>query len=348
MAKNQVQAQSQNQAKSTQSSLLISEIKDGVVVLRDGSLRAVILASAINFDLMSRQEQDAVEFSYQGFLNSLHFPVQIVIRSQRIDLDAYIENLTKLRANQDNELLGILMDDYITNIKALVEEANIMDKQFYVVVPFFPPVVSKSSFLSDLASIFKSKEVVTVGEGEFQQYKTELGQRVQLVASGLAQMGIRAIPLNTQELVELYYTVYNPDVAVNQKLIDARQMQTASVTRGPRPGETEATPPRPRVETAAESAQPAPITQPEPAATQPQPAPPPPPTPPVTPKPTAPPNSTPPPPAPSPAQTPPSPQPGQRTPPTPSSETTQKPLPPSASSQGPTSPPKSDQPGGTK
>ena len=106
-------------------------------------LRAVILGSAINFDLMSPQEQDAVEFAYQGFLNSLHFPVQIVDQEPKIDLDRYIEKLQALRNEQSNELLGLLMDDYIANIKALVDEVNIMDKQFYIVVPYFPPVDKK-------------------------------------------------------------------------------------------------------------------------------------------------------------------------------------------------------------
>src|SRR6266567_3757652 len=113
---------------STQSSLLISEIKDGVVIMRDGSLRAVILVSAINFDLMSQQEQNSVEFSYQGFLNSLHFPIQICIRSRRIDLDTYMEKLNTRRSEQSNELLGALMDDYIANVKALIDEVHIMDK----------------------------------------------------------------------------------------------------------------------------------------------------------------------------------------------------------------------------
>jgi hypothetical protein len=226
------------ESKSTQSSLLINEIKDGVVVMRDGSLRAVILASAINFDLMSAQEQDAVEFAYQGFLNSLHWPIQIVIKSQRIDLDGYIDKLTQLRDEQDNPLLGDLMDDYIYNIRGLLEEVNIMDKRFYVVVPFFPPLsVTKNNLASNLKSIFKPTNVVTVGQNEFEEYKRELTQRVQQVASGLVQMGIRAIPLNTQELIDLYYASYNPDVAVNEKLIDATDIQTASVTKGPRPGE---------------------------------------------------------------------------------------------------------------
>ncbi len=213
--------------------MLITEIKDGVVVMRDGSLRAVVLTSAINFDLMSTQEQDAVEFAYQGFLNSLHFPVQITIKSQKIDIDGYIDKLTKLRTNQGNSLLADLMDDYIANIKGLVDEVNIMDKQFFVVVPFFPHVdANKANVATGLANIFKPVPVITVTAADFDRAKSELAQRVQLVSSGLAQMGLRAIPLNTQELIDLFYASYNPDVAPNQKLIDPAQLQTASVTKG--------------------------------------------------------------------------------------------------------------------
>lgn len=220
--------------KSTQNSLLISEIRDGVVILRDGSMRSVIMGSAINFDLMSAQEQNAVEFSFQGFLNSLHFPVQIVVASRRIDLDSYIEKLQAKRQEQPNELLAMLMDDYIANIRGLVEEVNIMDKKFYVVVPYNPPVAIKKStnIAGKMQAAFSPAPTVTVGETEFRQYKQELTQRVALVSSGLTQMGIRAIPLNTQELIDLYYGWYNPDVAANEKLIDASQLQTAAVTKG--------------------------------------------------------------------------------------------------------------------
>jgi type IV secretory pathway VirB4 component len=213
--------------------LLINEVKDGVIVLRDGSLRAVVMASAINFDLMSRQEQDSVEFSFQGFLNSLHFPIQIVIKSQKIDLDSYIENLNKLQQGQTNPLLADLMTDYIANIQSLVEEVNIMDKKFFISIPFFPPLaVSKSNVAGSISNLFKPTPTITVSQVDFESYKRELAQRVQLVAGGLNQMGIRAIPLNTQELVDLFYTAYNPDVAPNQKLIDANQFTTAAVMRG--------------------------------------------------------------------------------------------------------------------
>jgi type IV secretory pathway VirB4 component len=227
------QPQNSNQSKSTQNSLLINEIKDGVVVMNDGSLRAVVLASAINFDLMSSAEQDAVEFSYQGFLNSLHFPIQIVVKSQKIDLDSYIESLNKIQLEQSNPLLSELMADYIANIKGLVEEVNIMDKQFYIVVPYFPPLApTRTNIVSGLTAVFKPINVITVSSADYENSKRELTQRVQQVTNGLVQMGVRAIPLNTQELVDLYYTSYNPDVAPNQKLIDSGQLQGPSVTRG--------------------------------------------------------------------------------------------------------------------
>ncbi len=224
-----------NKRPSTQESLLISEIRDGVVVMRDGSLRAVIMASAINFDLMSAAERDAVEYAYQNFLNSLHYPIQILIKSQKIDLDAYITKLQQLRSEQDNDLLALLMDDYITNIKALIEEVNIMDKQFYVVVPFFPPTavsLRSKNIATGLAGVFKKQTITTLGENDFTSFKSELSQRIQQVCGGLSQIGVRNIPLNTQELIDLYYSSYNPDVAQNQKLIDAGQLQTAAVTKG--------------------------------------------------------------------------------------------------------------------
>jgi len=127
------------------------------------------------------------------------------------------------------------MEDYIANIRSLVEEVNIMDKQFYVVIPYFPviPATKKATSLIDnLSAIFKPTPIITVTEEDFHKYKQELSQRMALAANGMSQMGIRAISLGTQELVDLYYSWYNPDVAAHQKLIDTAQLGTPAVTKG--------------------------------------------------------------------------------------------------------------------
>jgi len=249
--------------KSTQSSLIINEIKDGIVIMKDGSLRSVVLTSAINFDLMSQAEQDGAEMAFQSFLNSLHFPIQIVIKSRKIDLDTYMDKLKKNRDDQDNPLLADLMEDYIANVQSLIEEVNIMDKQFFVIIPYFPITApDKANIVQQLGTILKPANVVSVGAADFENSKKELRQRVQLVANGLAQMGLRAIPLNTQELIDLYYTSYNPDVAAQQKLIDTSQLQASSVVRGGEPLEAAPAPVSPS--NAEQLTTPAPAATPEP------------------------------------------------------------------------------------
>ena len=131
---------------STQNTLEIAEIRDGIVILNDGSFRSVVMVKSINFDLMSTSEQESVEFVYQRFLNSLVFPIQIFIRSERIDLRPYIEKLDRIRVQHDNMMLAMLMDDYINFIDVLSQQANIMNKRFYVVVPYFPVINIEKAF----------------------------------------------------------------------------------------------------------------------------------------------------------------------------------------------------------
>lgn len=223
-----------NERISTQKYLMFSEIKDGIVVMRDGSLRMIILGSALNFDLKSQQEQDAIEFSYQGFLNGLHFPIQIIIRSRKIDLGSYIDKLDNIRSNQQNPLLAGLMEEYTENIKALLDEINIMDKEFYVVVPYYVEAVSKDNVTSKVGSIFKPADanVATQTNEQFEKRKRDILQRTNSVAQGLAQLGIRAAVLKTQELIELFYNSYNIDVSQSQRLIKVEDMTTPVVERG--------------------------------------------------------------------------------------------------------------------
>ncbi len=226
-------------ANSTQNSLQIAEIRDGIVIMNDGSYRSVVMVKSINFDLMSAQEQEAVEYSYQGFLNSLYFPIQIFIRSQKVDLQPYIEKLDKIRTEHDNMLLALLMEDYIGYIDSLSQQTNIMDKKFYVVIPFFPVINAQKAlsqsknFLSGLTSLFDNKEQhVVINEADLENAKTELRNRVQSVLSGLLQSGIQGLPLDTQELIELYYDTYNPDTATRQQLKNFNDLSADIITKG--------------------------------------------------------------------------------------------------------------------
>ncbi len=211
---------------STQNTLLIAEIRDGIVIMNDGSYRAVVMARSINFDLMSPEEREAVEFSYQGFLNSLYFDVQIFIRSQKIDMRPYLEKLDKLRTQQENMLIALMTTDYMNYIAALSEQTNIMDKKFYVIVPYNPslsldkPIEASKKVIGGVFDILKPKKqaVITINEGDLEKAKQELKNRVQNIVNGLAQAGVQALPLDTQELIELYYDYYNPDTATRQQL----------------------------------------------------------------------------------------------------------------------------------
>ncbi len=230
---------SKNHPHSTQNSLQIAEIRDGIVIMNDGSFRSVVMVKSVNFDLMSPQEKEAVEFSYQGFLNSLFFPIQIFIRSQKVDLRPYVEKLDKIRAEHDNMLLALLMEDYIAYIDNLSQQTNIMDKKFYVVIPFFPTVevqqaLTKSkNFLGGIGGLLnKSDQHVVINEADLESAKTELRNRVEAVLAGLQQCGVQGLPLDTQELIELYYDTYNPDTATRQQLKDFNNMTADFITKG--------------------------------------------------------------------------------------------------------------------
>ena len=225
-----------DQRASTQNHLMFSEIRDNIVIMRDGSLRMVVMASPLNFDLKSAREQDAIEYAYQGFLNGLHFPVQIIVRSRKIDLENYLTKLETLQAEQENQLLAGLMEDYIYNIRGLLEDVNIMSKHFFVVVPYYVQAVTKDNIVSKIGGLLKPSEDVVQTSADYETHKKDLVQRTSIVAQGLAQMGVRAAVLTTQELVELYYGSYNIEEAQNQPLADTNDLNTPIVERrGPNP-----------------------------------------------------------------------------------------------------------------
>ncbi len=222
---------------STQATLLISELRDNVVIMKDGSFRAVVACKSINFDLMSDVERDGVEYSYQNFLNSLKFTTQILVRSQRVDIGPYIERLSEIRRNNDNMLLGVLMDDYINFIDILSQEANIMDKSFFIVIPYYTSpdaekVLSQTKNFFKSFSKSKAPEVRRIDRATYDKALTELTNRVDTVISGLFQIGINSVRLNTKELAELYYNFNNPDTAVREPLVDFSKLATMYVKKG--------------------------------------------------------------------------------------------------------------------
>lgn len=222
---------------SSQNSLLIAELRDSMTVMNDGSMRAVVACQSINFDLMSDREREAVEYSYQNFLNSLYFPIQISIRSQKVDIGPYLDMLDKLRRDQDNMLLGVLMDDYISFIAALAQETNIMDKSFFIVIPYYPAGDVNSAMTQSrnmLGSLFGSntQQHIKIDEATYDKAKDEMRNRVQTVINGLMQLGIRSVQLTTKELGELYYNVYNPDTAVREPLGDFSNLSAPVITKG--------------------------------------------------------------------------------------------------------------------
>ncbi|MFH1559630.1 MAG: hypothetical protein ABIC19_03900 [Patescibacteria group bacterium] len=195
---------------STQTFLDIDKIKDGIAILNNGSLRAVLMVSSINFDLKSSEEQDAIIGNFQGFLNPLDFPVQIFITSRKINLKYYVQDLQVRSREQTNELLHLQMEEYIKYITDLTAKTNIVNKYFYIVVPFSPTENQKSGLVDKFFEIFSPKNHLKEDRASFEIYKDQLWQRVEHIQYGLNGAGIRMVPLNTQELIELYYSLYNP------------------------------------------------------------------------------------------------------------------------------------------
>ena len=225
---------------STQTAIPISELRDSLVIMKDGSFRAVVACKSINFDLMSEQEREAVEYSFQSFLNSLTFTTQILIRSQRIDIGPYIEKLIKIRRENDNMLLGVLMDDYINFIDILSQEANIMDKSFFIVIPYYTSADAEK-LVQQTKDFFKSfsknkeQPITHIDRATYEKATSELNSRCDSILAGLANTGIQAVRLDTRQLSELYYNFNNPDTAVREPLVDFSKLATLYVKKGDKP-----------------------------------------------------------------------------------------------------------------
>lgn len=178
----------------TQEFIPIQEIRDGIVILKTGEWRAVLMASSINFALMSREEQEAVISQYQNFFNSLDFNIQILVQSRRLNISGYLKSLEEIEAKQDSELLRIQAEEYRDFIKNLAEMANLMSKNFYVIVPFYPSGIGKK----------------TLSTENFSRYKMQIDQRIDYIIAGLARTGVQSVQLGNEEILELLWSFYNP------------------------------------------------------------------------------------------------------------------------------------------
>jgi hypothetical protein len=199
--------------KTTQDFVPIQEIRDGVIILKSGGMRAIILASSLNFALKSQDEQGSILMQFQNFLNSLDFSIQIFIQSKKLDIRPYIALLEDRYKEQLTELMKIQVREYIEFIKTFVESTNIMSKSFFVVIPYDPPIIGggKNSFMNMLPGGKKNTGTATENaDNQFQEFRSQLEQRVAVVEQGLVRCGIRAAELGTEEVVELYYKLFNP------------------------------------------------------------------------------------------------------------------------------------------
>lgn len=200
---------------STQKYVDVKEVKDDVIVLKNGSLRAVLLVSSINFDLKSSEEQDAIISQYQNFLNSLDFPIQIMISSRKFNIKPYLDLLEKKEVQQENELLKFQISEYKKFVKNLIKVSNIVSKFFYIVVPFYPVENREQGPMDKVMAMFNSRQIVAEKKVLFETYKNQLWQRVDHINAGLSGIGVRVTSLKTEEIIELLYNSYNPSVFTN-------------------------------------------------------------------------------------------------------------------------------------
>lgn len=199
-------------AKTTQEFVPIKEVRDGLIIMKDGSMRAIVLSSSLNFALKSADEQEAIIFQFQNFLNSLDFSVQISVQSRELDIRPYLATLEKRYADELNDLLKIQIKEYIQFVKNFTESQNIMAKTFFIVIPFTPTIlnVKRGNGLNGFLPNGSKPDKAAIKNDNFEENRTQLEQRVAVIQQGLMRCGIRSVSLGTEETIELFYKLFNP------------------------------------------------------------------------------------------------------------------------------------------
>jgi hypothetical protein len=212
-------------AKAAQDFVPIKEVRNGIIVLKDGGLRAILIASSINLSLKASDEQVAIINQFQSFLNGLDFPTQIVVQSRRLDIRPYLLMLDNRLKEQTEPLLKIQTKEYIEFIRSFTDEVNIMTKTFFVVVPYTSSIIKSKNGIIDsfLGSGAPKKQIEdtkkAVDLASFEEKRSQLEQRTNVIINGLSGIGIRSSQLKTDEVVELFYKTFNPgDISQGIKL----------------------------------------------------------------------------------------------------------------------------------
>ncbi len=206
------------QAQATQQLVDIEAIRESVAILKSGEMRAVLMCSSVNLALKSQDEQDALIFQYQNFLNGLDFSVEFVVHSRKLNIVDYINGLREMLKTQENELLRIQTEEYIDFIQNFVGMQNIMSKNFYAIVPYNIIGAGKKG-LADRLFGGKIESFVKMSDEEFLKHKNQLWQRVENIISGMRSFGVRSLPLTNTELIELFFDLYNPGETGKQFLL---------------------------------------------------------------------------------------------------------------------------------
>ncbi len=196
----------------TQEFVPIKEVRDGIVLLKNGEMRAVVLCSSMNFSLKGSDEKNAILLQFQDFLNSLDFSIEILVQSRKLDIRPYIALLEAQEKKQENELMRIQVREYISFIKSFTESANIMTKHFFIIVPYSPAIITSSSARGILSTVgFGKKESASITEERgFDENRSQIEERLSVVEQGLTRCGVRVARLGTEETIELFYKAFNP------------------------------------------------------------------------------------------------------------------------------------------
>ncbi len=210
----------------TQRYLDIAEIRDDMVIMNDGTVRSVLLVSSINFALKSEDEQEAIIQSYVTFLNGLDYPIQVTIQSRRMNIDSYILALGEQERKTTNDLLRAQIGDYRTFVSELVSLGHIMQKRFYVVLPYDPLTNKKRGFFQRLSLVLSPAAAAHLNDKQLEERREQLSRRTNMAAGNLLSMGLQTARLDTQGLIELYYNAYNPDLFEEERLGDLGKIRT--------------------------------------------------------------------------------------------------------------------------